>query len=136
MKSYALVSLSNIPAPIATKILNIDPSENENIEEFLKQFYVVLKIQPSWHTQTTSQQDVYMMKAHNEIIMFSIEQQKFGISTFRIESTLTPDAESDEIEAELKKFEAIFYKERSKYMYQQLKGINVTHYPEPFGNTE
>ena len=98
----------------------IPAPEIEKIKEYLKQFHIILKIDPSWHTELSEQKEVFIMKVHNEIIMLSTKTQKFGISTFQIESDLTPDATSEEIESEIRRFNSSMYKDDSKFIYQQM----------------
>ena len=115
--TYKLVPLLSMKQHYSTGSPELEPSEKEKIKSHLEQFHVVLKIVPSWHTDASSQKEVYMMKVYEEVLMLSTKTQKFGITNFQVETDMKPDATSDEIKATLQKFNSSLYKEQSKKTY-------------------
>ena len=126
MTTYKLVPLLKMREHLVAENPNNYPPQNKEIEESLKPFYIILKIEATWHTEITGQKKVGIMKIGPENIMVHTEHEKFGIADFKIESKITPESESRDIEKEIKKFQAMFYKEKSKYMYQQAIDTNLT----------
>ena len=116
-KLVPLLEMRNLNPIINTEM---QVSNTEELKEKFGHYHVILKIRPSWHTDTSNQKEVFMIKAQNQIIMLSTKTQKFGIPNFFIESELTPNATSDEIETEIRRFNSTFYKEQSKFTYKQI----------------
>jgi len=136
MTTYKLVPLLKMREQLVAENPNAYPPKNEEIEKCLRPFYIVLRIETAWHTEFTDQKQVAIIRVGPENMMLHTEHKKFGISNFKIESDLTPESESEDIEKAITKFHALFYKERSRLMYKQAADINLTTYAEPFGSVE
>lgn len=136
MATYKFIKLLHWRNKLSKENPTTYPPISKKAEENLKKLYIVLKIEPTWHTKVTSQQKVSVAKKHKSAIILYTEQKKFGTAKYNINSSLTPEANSDEIKAEIKKFEALLYKRLSKYMYKNITGLTLRKYLEPFGNVE
>ena len=101
--------------PLLESGINPANTPTENQKKCLENFYLILKCREN--------DSIFMKNLNNGFILYNKDMKQIGNISFRIQSTLTLESSSDEIEKEIKRYFSTQHKQISMNMHPYLQPI-------------